>query len=569
MASSPVPSINLSLPDLAMSDSSYSAEDRVLQLESQVTALLQWQNEVTLLLGSSLQLRDSAASHTSSPQHSPSSLDHIDKPLSRSARNRLARKEAEKLKLELLSPALAKGAPLTPAATPPREASPPLERQFKKQNPPTTPPALATPLANLPQHADSAQRVERRVATRAPQATLFCARKETAEMAINILDIIQRYGKNLRSPDDTADDNAWIGRAKFAPKVEGQVEANQPIKMILPSFPWKSINRIDKVTGALPDLGEELAFARLNALCEDISKIYPFGAEITIATDGLVFNDVVGITDSDTWDYSVALMNMAKAKNFHHIKLVRVMDFLGLISSEDLTKETYLSTVSLCRQELSSQFGKPLETIREMIKTDEDTLLTYRGFIRFLETDLKFSPICAAATSGTQYRKIVKEIAMKMMMRAESFTKIILATCPNYVRLSIHPSSGAVKLSIPLIVQQTGKFPKTPWHCCIAVGIKGTYETVHARDVKETHRLMLKEGRGWCYRERSELWDWNGEKKVEWEYLYPCGVKVVPIGRDVVLSEEEVGKLRKLAGLQPVVVEGFKNLEDGEVDAAE
>jgi pyoverdine/dityrosine biosynthesis protein Dit1 len=46
------------------------------------------------------------------------------------------------------------------------------------------------------------------------------------------------------------------------------------------------------VNGCLPDLGEELALARLNSLCKDIEKVYPKGAELTIATDGLVFDGV-------------------------------------------------------------------------------------------------------------------------------------------------------------------------------------------------------------------------------------------------------------------------------------
>ena len=50
------------------------------------------------------------------------------------------------------------------------------------------------------------------------------------------------------------------------------------------------INLVDKVTGKLPDLGEELAMARLHSLCVDIAAVYQHGAEVTIATDGLVFN---------------------------------------------------------------------------------------------------------------------------------------------------------------------------------------------------------------------------------------------------------------------------------------
>ena len=99
--------------------------------------------------------------------------------------------------------------------------------------------------------------------------------------------------------------------------------------------------------------------------------------------------DLVGITDEDTWEYSAALMDLAANKGFHNIRLVRIMDLLGLTKGKETTKEVYLDTVSACRKELESQFGKPDEAVREMIQTDPDTLLTYRGFIRFLETDLR------------------------------------------------------------------------------------------------------------------------------------------------------------------------------------
>ena len=100
--------------------------------------------------------------------------------------------------------------------------------------------------------------------------------------------------------------------------------------------------------------------------------------------------DLVGISDEDTWEYSAALMDLAASKGFRNIKLVRIMDLLGLTGEKETTKEIYLETVTACRKELESQFGKPDEAVRDMIQTDPDTLLTYRGFIRFLETDLKW-----------------------------------------------------------------------------------------------------------------------------------------------------------------------------------
>ncbi|KAI9703716.1 MAG: hypothetical protein M1836_007486 [Candelina mexicana] len=404
-----------------------------------------------------------------------------------------------------------------------------------------------------------------------PAATINSQEILASDVAIRILDVIQGYGQHIKSETETSEQQGlWAGRAKFLPKVELYVNAGQPIKMILPAFPWKSINRVDKVTGALPDLGEELALARLDNLCRDIKEIYQHGAEINIATDGLVFNDLVGISDDDTWEYSVALMNMAASKGYTGIKLVRVMDLLNITPGEETTKEMYMETVEACRKEMEAQFENASEDVRKMIEEDPDTLLTYRGFIRFLETDLKHSEVAKTAKSGRAFRVCVKKIAMGMMMRAESFTKIIQAKCADYVRLSIHPSSGAVKLSIPLIMQSTGGFPKTPWHSSIAVSVDGSYRTVHSKDVRDTHDLIYRHNRPYYYRERSVLYEWD-ENKFDLEHLYPGGLIVRPKTAAAAtegLTETDLTKLRELARIQPVVkTQGFSNIADGEIAA--
>lgn len=95
-----------------------------------------------------------------------------------------------------------------------------------------------------------------------------------------------------------------------------------------------------------------LALARLNHLCESIREIYSPGAEVCIASDGLVFDaiksfhslrprnnrkpDIVGILDETTWNYSHELSVLMQRHGFKNLKLVRVMDILGL-SQEHLT----------------------------------------------------------------------------------------------------------------------------------------------------------------------------------------------------------------------------------------
>lgn len=49
-------------------------------------------------------------------------------------------------------------------------------------------------------------------------------------------------------------------------------------------------SNLDKVLGVLPDYAEYLGLSRLNRMCLDIRRVYNHGAEVTIATDGVVFN---------------------------------------------------------------------------------------------------------------------------------------------------------------------------------------------------------------------------------------------------------------------------------------
>jgi len=105
-------------------------------------------------------------------------------------------------------------------------------------------------------------------------------------LANKILNIIESYG--IREKTDKA--GPCKARANFLPAILGQIQKDAPIRMVLPAFPFKSPNRKGKVLGALPDLGEEIALASLQGFCNGIGQVYQHGAEITIASDGLVYN---------------------------------------------------------------------------------------------------------------------------------------------------------------------------------------------------------------------------------------------------------------------------------------
>jgi hypothetical protein len=104
-------------------------------------------------------------------------------------------------------------------------------------------------------------------------------------MAVDILKVIESYGVDYEK-----NRGSWKGLGSFVPTVEERVKLREPIRMVLPAFPFKSPNARDKVLGSMPDFGEELALAHLNGLCENIAQVYEPGAEVYISSDGLVYN---------------------------------------------------------------------------------------------------------------------------------------------------------------------------------------------------------------------------------------------------------------------------------------
>ena len=73
-----------------------------------------------------------------------------------------------------------------------------------------------------------------------------------------------------------------IGRNTFKNKLARLIVSNQTIAMVLPAFPFKNKDRNNKVIGVLPDMGEALAFGKLNSFAQQVSEIYPPDCKILV-----------------------------------------------------------------------------------------------------------------------------------------------------------------------------------------------------------------------------------------------------------------------------------------------
>ncbi|KAI9676075.1 MAG: hypothetical protein M1817_000818 [Caeruleum heppii] len=413
------------------------------------------------------------------------------------------------------------------------------------------------------------------------------AEDPSSKTANQILNIIERYGYS----DKSAPDDSWVGKNAFRPTVLSHIKAGEAIRMVLPAFPFKSPNRNDKVLGSLPDLGEELALAHMNGLCESIAEVYEQGANVYVTSDGLVYNDLLEVSDEDVWTYGETLRQMCADLGFKYIKFVRLWDLLDnhVLPATEL-KAYYLMHASCFRRELVARYADPNFDPRAFVRSDQDACMTYRGYIKFLTKDLWHGKVNTelgknnnGRLGGKKYKESIENIARSMISRGkvrrsvkaedanliimQVFAAAIKAKFGDCVRLSIHPSVGEKKLPLSLIPQKTGGFGLTPWHSSISVGLDGSFSTVHAADVRETHDLVMRHGRPYYFRERSELYDW-GDLKVEFEHLYPCGLIVRPAEGTTTppsMRDIDMQKLRKLAELQsPVVARGFANTMEEE-----
>ena len=291
-------------------------------------------------------------------------------------------------------------------------------------------------------------------------------------------------------------------------------------------------------------------------------------------------SDILGVPDETVWDYGERLREMAVEKGLHHIKFIRLFELLEhpwfQTTSHEAAKAFYLAHASCLRRELMYVFGDPTFDADEAIKTDNDTCLTYRGYIKFLTKDLAHQEDTKSLSKRARQTQIA-QTARQMIVRGKMFAAAIRANRKDYVRLSIHESAGEKKLSVSLIPQARGSLGFTPWHASVAIGLDGSYRTVHAEDVRDTHDLIYKNGQPYFFRERSDLFDWAADGlSVKFEHLYPCGLIIRPANIDNINPPPSIRvipmkKVRQLShGMSPVILRGFADTleEDLYVKAA-
>ncbi|KAK8112313.1 uncharacterized protein PG998_008770 [Apiospora kogelbergensis] len=438
-----------------------------------------------------------------------------------------------------------------------------------------------------------------------PDASMVAPAKPVAaapcrETASRILAVIERY--RLLCPGQPSAES----HAKFLEQIAARVAGGREIRMCLPAFPFKSPNTATKVLGRLPDKAEEFALAHLHGMCAAIGDSYAPGARLTIISDGLVYNDLLGVSDRDVWAYGTALRALSAEKGFSkHIGFSRLKDLVASSADGDKTGQgyhhlgkfadveddeiVYVCNATRLRHCFLAQFGDEQLDVAGRIKEDGDTCMTYRGYIRFLATDLLNVYPTGPGRSKGQFKRGIEYIAKQMLYRGDAFARAVKEKFADQLRLSIHPSTFENKISVNLLPTDTSF--STPWHCSIAFRLDGTTTTGHRERFEndDAWELVYEDGRPSFFRERSPLYsllssdaakDDDEQTCISVTPIYPAGLLVRPVttrdtsgssngspGRrknlKMALADVDARKLRGLAEHNsPVVLRGFAGATD-------
>ncbi len=274
------------------------------------------------------------------------------------------------------------------------------------------------------------------------------------------------------------------GKALLTARIELFVNRREPIMFFMLGYPFKSTNHRDKTIGTLPDLGEEVSLKNFGKFNDMVRQVYEPGIQIHIASDGYVFNDILGEFDRTVREYEEINNDLAKGSPVY---IHNLTDFY-------VHSRGRLSDI---REKLMTQWGMAEAVLQDKILNDPDTNILYRGMAYFMEEELAVRPY----NSRNQLHKQAKILTREMMRRNEAFGRMVADEFKYMIKLSMHNSTNIKKLAFNLYPLNT-IVHGSPWHTALLLRKNGTMETVKRKEAELAgHDLIWKDNRPYYFLE--------------------------------------------------------------------
>jgi pyoverdine/dityrosine biosynthesis protein Dit1 len=294
---------------------------------------------------------------------------------------------------------------------------------------------------------------------------------------LKILDIFQGY-RMAPTPNDVYES---VGRSILADKLDSQISQGKVIDFVMLGFPFKSLSP-NKVLGKLPDMGEDLTLKTFADFNYHVKSVYSPGVQISIASDGFIFSDLLGEQDSVVKQYLDVSKDMG-VSNKAPMQWLTLDDFYTG------------NSIDSKRERIMSQFGITDEALTAEILTNPDVNYLYKGMTIFMTQELEWKN---DYPSKSQLQKRAKALTRQMMMRNEAWSNLVKIEFKQAIRLSMHPSvNNGNKYSFQLIPGKNAHH--SAWHS-VVVESSGEHITMHKNEaVAAGYELVNKYGRPYYF----------------------------------------------------------------------
>ena len=379
-----------------------------------------------------------------------------------------------------------------------------------------------------------------------------------------IAEVIASY--RISGPRDKYKD---VMEPKMLDTLRSFVAKQEPVNMVVPAYPFKSPNHESKVLGPDPDVGERMSLQHFNSIGAGIEQVYPPGGHVTIVSDGVCYNDLLGVSDEEVFDYAKGLRRITASLGLKHLRFTDIFELVGS-ESPPTTAEEYATRIGELKERLFVSFLPSGYDFNEDIKKDNNALLTYRGYMKFLELDLA-TVFREKGMGKSAAKKYNSRVARGMIERGKAFSALVASKSPLHIRLSIHMSDNTRKISVALLPHNRySTFPVTPWHSTpylditnvsLSLGRKPTDSDVSYKICEDELGLKFLCADVPMYSVIDANETVKSNQQVKLEPLYPFGLKVqVPKGTPITrFSLDNVTELAKLHS--PIVFEGLDLLQ--------
>ena len=246
------------------------------------------------------------------------------------------------------------------------------------------------------------------------------------------------------------------------------IHKKKVLEFLLPGFPVKSTNKVNKVLGTHADYGEYLAVRSLLCTARKIEEIYDHGVTVTIMSDFHTFDQYIGVSEENYNNYHKQINTMISELGGND-----VIQMINLASFPEFegTASVYMF------DKLKKDYGNQefVDNFSENIKHDENLLERYKQMKKFMQSDQENR--LPGSPRSKKTREFLKDIAIGMISQGMALDSFLnkQTLLDVYIRLSIHAHPpNHEKFAVDLFKRNVSPdhILRTPWHHTVLLDTK-------------------------------------------------------------------------------------------------